>query len=194
MSGSGKPSRVAAIRNPASGARRLRSTSYESAFSGEMYSTDTPRFASSGAFRLRRCPTVSASSGSGSTGLFASRSRHQRNAASVFPDPVGASSNVCSPDAIASQPRSALRWPPQSVDENQASATGENGANGSIAVITRLSCHNSRCRTTVLLHGRFTVLGGRRSNSYRYKSRGWQLSERRRSVSAGTSARIQMGR
>ena len=35
ISGAGSPSRTAARRRPASGARRLRSTSYESAFKGE---------------------------------------------------------------------------------------------------------------------------------------------------------------
>src|ERR671918_2415184 len=60
--------------------------SYESAFSGETYTIRTP------------CPRRS-----GST---ARRSIPHRNAASVFPDPVGAHISVLAPDAIAGQPRS----------------------------------------------------------------------------------------
>ena len=70
---------------PASGARRLRSTSTASAFSGEMYST-----------RHR-----SRVSGGGSN---ISRLMHQRNPVSVLPLPVGASSSVLSPRAMAGQP------------------------------------------------------------------------------------------
>ena len=71
---------------PASGARRLRSTSTASAFSGDTYKT-----------RHRRI-------GSG-TGSNISRFSDQRNAASVLPLPVGARMSVDSPRAIAGQPR-----------------------------------------------------------------------------------------
>ena len=73
--GSGSPSRCAASPMPCSGARRLRSTSYVSAFSGETYSTRTlPGWVFVG----------------GGDGCRASRSRHHRNAARVLPLPVGA--------------------------------------------------------------------------------------------------------
>ena len=77
------PSRSAAWRMPASGARRLRSTSTPSALSGEMYST-RQRLAFSG------------------TGAVSSRSIDHRNAASVLPDPVGATTSACRPARIAS--------------------------------------------------------------------------------------------
>ena len=70
---------------PSSGARRLRSTSTASALSGEMYKT-----------RHR--------DGKGGAGENITRLRHQRNAASVLPLPVGASMRVDSPRAIAGQP------------------------------------------------------------------------------------------
>ena len=71
---------------PASGARRFRSTSTASAFSGETYRT------------RHRSPR-------GGGGENMSRLRHQRNAASVLPLPVGARISVDSPRAIAGQPR-----------------------------------------------------------------------------------------
>ena len=70
---------------PASGARRLRSTSTASALSGDTYST------------RQRC-------GFGGGGANINRSRHQRNAASVLPLPVGARMSVDSPRAIEGQP------------------------------------------------------------------------------------------
>ncbi len=70
---------------PASGTRRLRSTSTASALSGEMYST-----------RQRDA--------FGGAGVNMSRFRHQRNAASVLPLPVGARMSVVSPAAIAGHP------------------------------------------------------------------------------------------
>jgi len=88
-SGTGTPSRTAACRMPASGERRLRSTSTASALSGLTYST-----------RQRRDGLVGA-------GAAASRSSDQRKAASVLPEPVGATTSVWSPRLIASQ---APRW------------------------------------------------------------------------------------
>src|SRR3954454_4812930 len=68
---------------PVSGARRFRSTSTASAFSGETYST------------RQRC---SFSAGRGSR---ASRSNDNRNTDSVLPEPVGATTNALRPAAIA---------------------------------------------------------------------------------------------
>ena len=70
---------------PASGARRLRSTSTASAFIGETYRT-----------RQRRC-------GSAGAGSLASRSIDQRKAASVLPEPVGATTRALRPAPIAAQ-------------------------------------------------------------------------------------------
>src|SRR3954447_10363210 len=67
---------------PRSGARRLRSMSYESAFSGETYTSRVVRSPSGGGVAVRR-------------------SRPQRKAASVLPEPVGADSSTSSPRAIA---------------------------------------------------------------------------------------------
>ena len=72
----GRPMRIAACRMPASGARRLRSTSTASAFSGLTYSTRHRRIGSSG------------------TGRAASRSSAERNAANVLPEPVGATTSA----------------------------------------------------------------------------------------------------
>jgi hypothetical protein len=82
------PCAVATWAMPASGARRLRSTSTASALSGDRYSTR---------HLLSR----------GGSASNISRSRHQRNAVSVLPVPVGASISVESPRAIAGQP---CRW------------------------------------------------------------------------------------
>ena len=76
MSGSGSPSRCDACLIPVSGERRFRSMSTASAFSGETYSTRQRRFLSAGG------------------GVAASLSIAHRNAASVFPDPVGATTRV----------------------------------------------------------------------------------------------------
>src|SRR5699024_11403110 len=77
------PASAAARPTPTSGERRLRCTSAASAFSGEMYST-----------RQRR----DRSAGSGPVSRW---SNAHRNAASVLPDPVGATTRVCSPEEIA---------------------------------------------------------------------------------------------
>ena len=70
---------------PAIGARRLRSMSTASAFSGEMYRT------------RQRCSL-------GGTGSNMMRLMHQRNAVSVLPLPVGARISVDSPSAMDGQP------------------------------------------------------------------------------------------
>ena len=84
-SGTSIPSRPACWAIPASGLRRFRSTSTARAFRGETYRT-----------RQRRA-------GSEGIGAACSRSRAQRNAASVLPLPVGATTSTCSPVAMADQ-------------------------------------------------------------------------------------------
>src|SRR3954467_11779390 len=79
------PVRIATLMSPPMprrGARRLRSMSYESAFSGETYTSRVVRSPSGGGVAVRR-------------------SRPQRKAASVLPDPVGADSSTSSLRAIA---------------------------------------------------------------------------------------------
>jgi hypothetical protein len=90
---------------PARGARRFRSTSTASAFSGEMYSA-RQRFAFGG------------------SGANISRSRHQRNALSVLPLPVGARISVDSPRAMAGQPRACGRVGSPNVSANHARTAG----------------------------------------------------------------------
>src|SRR5262245_34520960 len=75
---------------PASGARRLRSTSTASALSGETYRTRHRCFGGSGGSNI-------------------SRFRHHRNAVNVLPLPVGARMSVDSPRAMAGQPSSCGR-------------------------------------------------------------------------------------
>ena len=87
VAGADAHAHVLGARFPRSGARRLRSMSYASAFSGLMYTTRVRRAAA----RLRQGDSAGAAGGS---------SAH-RNAASVLPDPVGADSSTCSPLAIA---------------------------------------------------------------------------------------------
>ena len=81
----GTPSRSAASEMPASGARRFFSTSNASARSGETYSTRVRCFAGGGSVVMRR-------------------SREERNAVSVLPEPVGAQISVCAPPTMAGQP------------------------------------------------------------------------------------------
>ena len=60
----------------------------------------------------------------------ATRSRQKRNAARVFPDPVGASRSVCSPRAIAGQPSACGGDGAAKVASNQARVGAENEASG----------------------------------------------------------------
>ena len=90
MSGAGAPRRSATRPMPVSGVRRLRSTSTASAFSGDTYST---RVALPAVGRR----TIGLGLGSDE----ASRSMAHRNAASVLPDPVGATTSVLLPSAMA---------------------------------------------------------------------------------------------
>ncbi len=91
---------------PAIGERRLRSTSWTSALSGDTYSTR------------------SRSSGSAGTGSPISRSRHQRKAARVLPLPVGAQMSVCSPAAMAGQPRAWAAVGTSNDERNQSLVAG----------------------------------------------------------------------
>ena len=101
----GTPCAVATWAMPASGARRLRSTSTASALSGDRYST-RQRASRSG------------------TGANIRRSRHDRNAVSVLPVPVGARISVDSPRAIAGQPCRCGRVGASNAPLNQAATGG----------------------------------------------------------------------
>ncbi len=108
ISGTGAPRSRAAPRMPDNGARRFRSMSAARAFNGETYSTRQRRVLSSG------------------TGVRASRSSPHRKAASVFPDPVGATTRVFSPSAIASHARVCAGVAPEgNAPPNQARVAGE---------------------------------------------------------------------
>ena len=63
-----------------------------------------------------------------------SRSRPQRKAASVLPEPVGASTSVCSPEAMAGQPWACGGVASAKVVENQARTGAEKRSSGSGAV------------------------------------------------------------
>ena len=64
---------------------------------------------------------------------------HHRKAASVLPLPVGACSSVCSPAAMAGQPRAWARVGSAKASRNQARVGSENGARGSVTVNASLS-------------------------------------------------------
>ncbi len=110
--GAGSPRRRAAPAIPTSGERRLRSTSTASAFSGETYSTRH----------------VSGGGSASSVARELSRSRAQRKADSVLPEPVGATTRVCSPEAIASHACSCALVGPAKAPVNQARVAGEKRA------------------------------------------------------------------
>ena len=101
------PACLAEFAIPTSGARRFRSTSTANALIGLRYST-RHRFAGSGA--------------ASNINLF----KHQRNAASVLPDPVGAHSSVDSPRAIGAQPRTCGRVGAGKTASNQSRTAGWN--------------------------------------------------------------------
>ena len=94
---------------PRSGARRLRSMSYESAFSGETYTSPMPLSLG---------------------GSDASWSIAHRNAASVLPDPVGAEISMCSPEAIAGQACSCAAVGRSNAPANHSRVRGLNSSNG----------------------------------------------------------------
>ena len=103
----GTPAAAARWAMPASGARRLRSTSTASAFSGDRYRTRQ---------RASR----------GGTGANISRSRQARNAVSVLPVPVGARMSVDWPVAITGQPCRWGRVGPSKAEANQSATGGWN--------------------------------------------------------------------
>ena len=94
---------------PASGARRFRSTSTASALSGETYTT------------LRR-------SRAGGSGENMSPSMQARNAASVFPLPVGASRSVESPRWMAGQALACAGVGPANAAPNHSRTAGWKGS------------------------------------------------------------------
>src|SRR5438093_8942265 len=100
------PARSAACWMPASGARRFFSMSTARARSGEMYSTLVRRSRPGG-------------------GVVVNRAIAARNAARVFPEPVGARSNVCRPSAIAFQPLVCASVGASNDPSNQERVAGE---------------------------------------------------------------------
>ncbi len=113
MLGTGTPSRVAACRMPTSGERKLRSTSTASAFNGEMYNTRHRAVLSDGA------------------GVEAMRSSAHKKAASVLPEPVGATTSVCSPPEIACHACCCASVGRANAEPNQSRVMAEKPASGS---------------------------------------------------------------
>src|SRR5438093_7375997 len=97
---------------PTSGSRRFRSTSTARALSGEMYTMRVIGFFGAGENMIR---SIAA-----------------RNAASVFPEPVGARTSAFSPRAIAGQASSCARVDLWNVASNHARAAGLKVASGSL--------------------------------------------------------------
>src|SRR5882672_4757944 len=87
---------------------------------------------------MYRTRTVRVAAAPATGGVVARRSRHQRNAASVLPLPVGAWMSVWWPPAIAAQPSAWAFVGPSNVASNQARTGALNSASGSgLAVGTR---------------------------------------------------------
>ena len=123
---------------PTSGERRLRSTSTASAFSGETYSTRHARIGSASGSASEPvsepAPEWASESGvCGRDGLpgvspaarACSRSSAQRKADSVFPEPVGATTSVCSPELMALQAAACAGVGAANAPVNQARVAGE---------------------------------------------------------------------
>ena len=108
ISGRGVPADSARAAMPASGSLRFRSMSLDSALRGETYTTSV---------RSGRPPPSPART---------SPSRQVRNAASVFPEPVGAAISVCRPLAMAGQPRAWASVGPSNRPSNHAWTRGWN--------------------------------------------------------------------
>src|SRR2546421_1185204 len=108
----GMPRRWACRVMPTSGSRRLRSTSTASALSGETYTIRVAGFFGAGE-NMRW--SIAA-----------------RNAASVFPEPVGARTRTLSPLAIAGQASSCARVGVWKVASNHARVAGLKLASGSV--------------------------------------------------------------
>ena len=105
------PSRSAASDEPSSGARRFFSTSTARARRGDRYST-----------RVRWVRARAPVGG----GVLSSRSMPHRKAVSVLPEPVGASTSVCSPEAMGGQACTWASVGAANVVENQAWTGAEN--------------------------------------------------------------------
>ena len=100
--------------SPASGVRRLRSTSTASAFSGDTYSTRVPV---------------------GRSGAPARLSKAHRNAASVLPEPVGATTRVFLPSAMAAQASACAVVGAAKVLVNHSRVIALNRCNGSAGLV-----------------------------------------------------------
>lgn len=109
-SGSGRPRRTDSWRMPVSGERRLRSTSTARALSGDTYSTRQRFFASAGG------------------GSAARRSSEARKAASVLPEPVGATTKTSLPSPMARQAPSCAAVGALKAPANQLRVAGENAS------------------------------------------------------------------
>ncbi len=120
ISGGARPSRRADWDRPVSGARRLRCTSTASAFSGDTYSTRHRRVGVPGGV------------------LVANRSSAHRNAASVLPEPVGATTSACSPACAARHAPSCAAVGSANAPANQSRVAGEKRS--STALSTPPSC------------------------------------------------------
>lgn len=116
MSGSGSPSRTDSWRMPVSGERRFRSTSTARAFSGDTYSTRQRFLASAGG------------------GADASRSREARKAASVLPEPVGATTSTSEPAPMAVQAPSCAAVGAVKAPVNQPRVAGENESSADLTM------------------------------------------------------------
>ena len=102
------PSRAAAASMPVSGDRRFRSTSTARAFSGEMYRTRSRSFF-------------------GGTVAVASRSIDHKKAASVLPEPVGATTRAFSSEEMAFQAPVCASVGRSKADPNHSRVASENG-------------------------------------------------------------------
>ena len=128
ISNAGMPSRVSCAPIPASGCSRLRWMSFDSALSGDTYTT---RVASSSRPSTPSCTSASIAA---------------RNAASVLPDPVGAAISACRPLAIAGQAAACAAVAVRKVASNQAWTAGwkREGSMGSDFI--EGPCRNSSTR------------------------------------------------
>ena len=121
ISTSGSQSCRSSSRMPAIGTSRLMRTSFESAFSGETY-------------------TTAVSSGSGcSTPRRTRSSIAARNAASVLPEPVGAAISVLRPERIAGHASACAGVGAANVRRNQLATAGWKVSSGMVVFCARAS-------------------------------------------------------
>ena len=119
------PEAPASCSIPTSGERRLRSTSAASAFSGEMYTT------------RHRCW------GSAASGPVARWSIAERNAASVLPDPVGATTSVWAEPRIDSHAWACAVVGAANARVNHCAVGSLNGNCGSVVSTPHIVHHNA---------------------------------------------------